>query len=260
MKYKAYFSVMSSLHTVFWDVDETIAHTEIDGHRKAFNIAFNESGLNWCWDEKTYTDLLMVVGGKNRIEFYCRNKNININREEIIFLHKRKQFYYQQILESGIIRIRSGVERLISELNTNSIKQWIVTTSSISAVKSLFKNSNRLSLESFEGCITSEDVNKLKPDPEAYFKALSYSGKNSKNVIVIEDSYQGLKAACSANLPCLVSLSPWNYRFIPKMKDATSIVDSLGDSDNHCRVVAGPVCNKGFVTVNHLENLLKVKI
>lgn len=39
----------NQLHAVLFDVDGTLADTERDGHRLAFNAAFEESGLDWNW-------------------------------------------------------------------------------------------------------------------------------------------------------------------------------------------------------------------
>jgi phosphoglycolate phosphatase-like HAD superfamily hydrolase len=36
---------------IVWDVDGTLAATERDGHRVAFNPAFASHGLPWHWDE-----------------------------------------------------------------------------------------------------------------------------------------------------------------------------------------------------------------
>ena len=41
---------MRKLEAIFWDVDGTIADTELYGHRLAFNQAFLEFGVNWKWD------------------------------------------------------------------------------------------------------------------------------------------------------------------------------------------------------------------
>ena len=43
---------------LLWDVDGTLAETEIQGHRLAFNSAFAEAGLAWQWDLATYLKLL----------------------------------------------------------------------------------------------------------------------------------------------------------------------------------------------------------
>ena len=51
---------MNALSAVFWDVDGTIADTELCGHRVAFNFAFKDFGLDWYWDEKKYIELLKL--------------------------------------------------------------------------------------------------------------------------------------------------------------------------------------------------------
>ncbi|MBL8479048.1 MAG: HAD family hydrolase, partial [Sterolibacteriaceae bacterium] len=40
-----------ALRALIFDVDGTLANTERDGHRPAFNAAFAEVGLPWHWDE-----------------------------------------------------------------------------------------------------------------------------------------------------------------------------------------------------------------
>src|ERR1700747_2232926 len=58
------------LRALLFDVDGTLADTERDGHRVAFNRAFAEAGLDWVWDEALYGDLLSVTAGKDRIRHY----------------------------------------------------------------------------------------------------------------------------------------------------------------------------------------------
>ena len=48
---------MSELRALIFDVDGTMADTERDGHRIAFNRAFAEAGLDWDWDASLYGDL-----------------------------------------------------------------------------------------------------------------------------------------------------------------------------------------------------------
>jgi len=56
--------------TFIFDVDGTLADTERDGHRVAFNQAFEQFGLDWYWTEEIYADLLTVTGGKERMLFF----------------------------------------------------------------------------------------------------------------------------------------------------------------------------------------------
>jgi beta-phosphoglucomutase-like phosphatase (HAD superfamily) len=59
------------LQAVIFDVDGTLADTERDGHRVAFNTAFHEAGLDWEWDVALYGELLVVTGGKERMRAYA---------------------------------------------------------------------------------------------------------------------------------------------------------------------------------------------
>ena len=56
-----------ALRALLWDVDGTLAETERDGHRIAFNLAFERLGLGWRWDEARYVELLAVTGGRERL-------------------------------------------------------------------------------------------------------------------------------------------------------------------------------------------------
>ena len=58
-----------NIKAIIFDVDGTLADTE-DGHRKSFNKAFAENGLDWNWDVALYDKLLKVTGGKERIKYF----------------------------------------------------------------------------------------------------------------------------------------------------------------------------------------------
>jgi len=58
---------MTRLRALIFDVDGTLAETERDGHRIAFNRAFEDAGLGWHWNAAHYGALLAVTGGKERI-------------------------------------------------------------------------------------------------------------------------------------------------------------------------------------------------
>ena len=66
----SYITSMPKLKALIFDIDGTVADTERDGHRVAFNQAFAEAGLNWHWSIETYGQLLKVTGGKERIRYF----------------------------------------------------------------------------------------------------------------------------------------------------------------------------------------------
>ena len=63
---------MPCLKALLFDVDGTLADTERDGHRVAFNRAFQDAGLDWDWSVEIYGELLAVTGGKERIKYYLQ--------------------------------------------------------------------------------------------------------------------------------------------------------------------------------------------
>jgi hypothetical protein len=57
---------------------ERMADTERDGHRVAFNRAFNDASIDWNWDASLYGELLAVAGGKERMRFYCKDSGLKL--------------------------------------------------------------------------------------------------------------------------------------------------------------------------------------
>ena len=60
-----------SLKALIFDCDGVLVDTERDGHRVAFNQAFQEFGLSLHWDIALYGRLLkQVAGGRERLHQY----------------------------------------------------------------------------------------------------------------------------------------------------------------------------------------------
>ena len=85
---------MTYLEGVYWDLDGTIANTELEAHLPAFNKAFNDLGINWNWDTNIYRTLLKINGGKNRSAYYAKSNNDNFSEDLILKSHETKQFHY----------------------------------------------------------------------------------------------------------------------------------------------------------------------
>ena len=110
------------LEGVYWDLDGTIANTELEAHLPAFNKAFNDFGINWNWDTKKYIQLLTINGGKNRIAHYSKLNNDYFSDDFILKIHEKKQFHYLEILRKNSVYFKTGVFRLINELHRKKNK------------------------------------------------------------------------------------------------------------------------------------------
>ena len=128
---------MPILEGIYWDLDGTIANTELEAHLPAFNKAFNELGINWNWDTDKYIKLLKINGGKNRLTYYSKLNNDDFSDDFIRKIHEKKQFHYSEIIKKNSVNFKTGVFRLINELHKKKVRQFIVTSSSRNQVNLL---------------------------------------------------------------------------------------------------------------------------
>ena len=247
---------MEKLSAVFWDVDGTLADTELSGHRVAFNLAFRDLDIDWHWKEQEYLDLLSIGGGLNRILYYRDKKSKDVSNDICMNIQKRKRFHYNELVNSGKILLRQGVLRLINELANNNIEQCIVTTSGFQSLEPFLNTSLLEHKKYFSKIITNEDVSNHKPYPDAYQLALSLTKNSYNKCIALEDSEIGIKAANGANLKSLLILPPWFSSSYVITKNANACVDRLGEVNNPANLIYGKTLNNGIVDLNYLTSLI----
>ena len=247
---------MNKLKAVFWDVDGTIADTELCGHRVAFNLAFNDFDLDWYWNENTYLDLLRISGGLKRIIYFRDVTNSEINYNTCSEIQKRKRFHYKELIKSGKINVRDGVIRLIKELGKLEIDQFIVTTSGRESLEPFLDSSLKSYLKYFTKIITYEDVDNHKPLPDAYNLAKKISKHSNESCIAIEDSKIGVYSATSANINCLLTLAPWVSDTRNITKKANACVDRLGDEGIDTKLIYGKPLISNKIDFEYLSNII----
>ena len=245
---------MTSLKGVYWDLDGTIANTELEAHLPAFNKAFRDLGINWHWDSNKYIELLRINGGKNRIAYYSKLNNDDFPEDLIIRIHEIKQYHYLEKIKENCVKLKTGVFRLVRELHRKKVRQFIVTSSSRKQVDLLLENLFN-GFNPFEFIISSEDVELKKPNPLPYLKAIKLSGIKENNSIVFEDSNPGLKSSLAANLPTI--FVPSNIPIVLEENiKLDCILDSLGDENNVANVIKGPKLKKSYVDYSFLSDYL----
>ena len=249
-------SAMPSLRTVFWDVDGTLADTEMEGHRPAFNRAFVEQGLDWHWDIELYQDLLRIPGGSRRMKTYAQQMGERLSDEQFAQLRNAKQRHYLKEVRSGRVSLRPGVSRLLKELQSHAIAQWIVTSSGRPSVSALLETLFPDGDHPFAGVISADDVMKHKPHPEPYRFALHCSRTDPDAALVFEDSTPGFQSAQSAGLRCVLMPSPWDQEIHRHFPQAAAVLNHLGQAELPCSITSGPPCVDGLITLEYLQMLL----
>jgi HAD superfamily hydrolase (TIGR01509 family) len=249
---------MQQLKAIFFDMDGTIIDTEKDGHRVAFNEAFNRMGIKAEWDVSSYHKLLQIAGGKERMKFYFQEEGKDFFPVEksiddfVQQLHLLKTEIFVSLIESGQLPLRPGIKRIMKEANDRGIVVGICTTSNEKAVNTIIKS--LLHDVKIDFILAGDIVTKKKPDPEIYLLALKKTGFSPHEVLVIEDSENGLIAGKDAGIKVLVTVN--EYTKNENLTGAKAVVTSLGDSSEKTLVLTGDLkLSDGQIV--HLQDLMK---
>ena len=225
---------MAAIEALIFDVDGTLADTERDGHRVAFNRAFADAGLDWHWDVDLYGKLLSVTGGKERIRFYLRTFNTTFETPPdldalIVDLHAAKTRHYMALMAEGRVPLRPGVEQLLREAREAGIPLAIATTTTVDNVVSLLENTlGPESMHWFAEIGAGDVVPAKKPAPDIYAWVLRRMGLEGRQVIAFEDSAHGVNSAADAGINRIL-VTTNDYTRDQDFSRASLVVDQLGE-------------------------------
>ncbi|RKT62342.1 HAD superfamily hydrolase (TIGR01509 family) [Azonexus fungiphilus] len=206
---------MATLQALIFDVDGTLAETERDGHRPAFNAAFRDCGLAWHWDEQRYGALLAITGGKERIRHYATHYAPAIAARPdfdalVGQLHRIKTAHYLRLADQGQLPLRPGIARLIGEARQAGLRLAIATTTTPENVDALLRANLGPDAPGWFDVIGAGDiVPAKKPAPDIYQWVLDRLALPPSACLAIEDSEIGLKSALAAGLRCVVTVSEY---------------------------------------------------
>jgi len=132
------------------------------------------------------------------------------------------------MVTAGRLPPRPGIHRTIGEAQDAGWTLGVASTSAEASVRAILDvAAGPERAERFDLVLAGDVVASKKPAPDIYLLAVQRLAVAPDEVLVIEDSRNGLLAAIGAGLRCLVTVS--DYTSDEDFSEAVMVVTSLGD-------------------------------
>lgn len=180
---------MSVIKGFFFDLDGTLVNTH-ESNFRAYSSAIKKVTGYVVGD-----DLRDLIKEGENSEVFLRKIVPSADAEMVKVINAEKKIAYPDHIESTILNVLlTGFLQSVS----NSHHTVLVTTAKRANALAVLHHYELDSL--FSDMIFGEDVEKMKPNAEAYLLALKRTGLKPDEAIAFEDSHRGLEAAQAAGL------------------------------------------------------------
>ncbi len=207
---------MKNINTVIFDMDGVI----VDGmpyHIKSWKEALLTIDMS-----VSDLDIYLMEGmtGRETMEVFVKKSNISISDETADKVIKLKRKIFNEIFTVTLIK---GIKGFLLELKGLQYKLALVTGTRLEVVEKVLQRG----LENiFEVIVTGEMVNKGKPSPEPYLKAVEELNSRKDDCIVIENAPAGITSAKDAGLKCFAVQTSLSEEYL---QDADKIFQTIDD-------------------------------
>ena len=211
------------LRAVIFDFNGIIVDDE-PIHFELFQKVFAEEGINLTKD--AYYARYLGFDDRGAFSFGYREHNRFLGQEHLTELIERKAVYYQEAIRNHVA-IFPGVKPLIRKL-AESLPLAVASGALRNEIETILTTAGLI--DYFKAIVSAEDVERGKPEPDIFLKALdSLNRQNSQTIqagecVVIEDSKEGIKGARRASMKCLAVT---NSHPAELLNEAKAVVTSL---------------------------------
>ena len=207
---------MKNINTVIFDMDGVI----VDGmpyHIKSWKEALSTIDMSVS-DLEIY--LMEGMTGRETMEIFVKKSNISISDETADKIIKLKRKIFNDIFTVTLIK---GIKDFLLELKDRQYNLALVTGTRLEVVKKVLQ----VGLENiFKVIVTGEMVNKGKPNPEPYLKAVDELKATAEDCIVIENAPAGITSAKGAGLTCYAVQTSLSEEYL---QDADKIFQNIDE-------------------------------
>ncbi|MFG5126548.1 HAD family hydrolase [Campylobacter lari] len=201
---------MCKIKAILFDMDGVLIEAK-DWHYDALNKALRLFGM-----EISRIEHLTTFDGlptKDKLKMLSLEKGLPMGLHG--FINELKQQYTMDLVHS-LCKPRFHHEYALSKLKESGYKMAVCSNSIRNTIEIMMQ---KASLDIYlDFYISNEDVEKGKPDPEMYNKAIEKMNLHPKECMIIEDNENGIKAAraSGANVMIVEEITEVNYENILK--------------------------------------------
>ncbi|MGL4722300.1 MAG: HAD family hydrolase [Desulfovibrionaceae bacterium] len=179
-----------NIKAVIFDMDGVLIDAK-EWHYEALNKALSLFGYEITRFEhiSTYDGL----STRTKLSMLTQEKGLPSSLHE--FINEMKQQYTVPIILS-LCRPRFNHEYALSKLQLEGFKLAVASNSIRHTVELMMQYAQLTKY--FEFMMSNQDVQKPKPDPEIYTKAIQQLGLLPSECLIVEDNKNGIKAATQA--------------------------------------------------------------
>ena len=215
------------LKAIIFDFDGVIADTE-PIHLKMFQRVLAEEGITLT--EEKYHQQYLALDDKGCFSAVLSDNGRQVDKKLVEEMIRRKSIYFDEYVKDNLI-IFPGVVDFVRRV----AQEYLLAIASGALRHEIeFGLESREIRQEFQAIVSAEDVEKGKPDPEAFLTALqelnniqsSSAQIQPSECLVIEDSLHGIAAAYEAGMKCLAVTNSYSAN---ELSEADWVTDSLED-------------------------------
>ncbi|MBM3240757.1 HAD family phosphatase [Candidatus Poribacteria bacterium] len=215
------------LKAIIFDFDGVIADTE-PIHLKMFQKVLAEEGI--ILTEEEYHQKYLALDDKGCFSAVLSDNGRQVDKKLVEDMIRRKSIYFDEHVKNNLI-IFPGVVDFVRKATPEHL---------LAIASGALRHEIEFGLEAagirqeFQAIVSAEEVEKGKPDPEPFLKALQELNNihssspqiQPSECLVIEDSLHGIAAAHEAGMKCLAVTNSYSA---DELSEADWVTDSLED-------------------------------
>lgn len=205
---------------IFFDMDGLLLDTENLYYETRWQIL---KRYGYPYTKKTHTHYI----GKGFNDTIFRLKNL-VGDEKLgqqIFTESMELF--QTAIENEKLPLKQGALQLLTMLNEKG-KSCYLTSSSSKEI--IIQALQKTQIEgSFDKIISGEEVNRNKPMPDIYLRAVEIAQTNKRKALVFEDSKSGVEAAFQAGID-VIMVPDWLSPSKQEIDEAIAVLPNLSEA------------------------------